>query len=89
MNECGQVDLTNMQTMKDGSYRSILHYIECLTKCHVICSLKSKTPAELTHEPLMLFLDFGAPHIFSQTVSRNLPYNDTRVIIIMARACLG
>ncbi|XP_066986841.1 cyclic nucleotide-gated channel beta-1-like [Macrobrachium rosenbergii] len=36
LNERGQVDLVDMQTMKDGSYRFILHYMEYLTKFHVI-----------------------------------------------------
>ncbi|XP_068242401.1 KRAB-A domain-containing protein 2-like [Palaemon carinicauda] len=45
LNERGQVDLVVMQTMKDGSYRFILHYMEYLTKFHVIRPLKSETAA--------------------------------------------
>ena len=70
LNERGQVDLVDMQTMKDGGYRYILHYVEYLTKFHVIRPLKSKTACEVAHELLMIFLDFGAPHILQSDNGR-------------------
>ncbi|XP_068205412.1 KRAB-A domain-containing protein 2-like [Palaemon carinicauda] len=70
INEIGQVDLVDMQTMKDGNYRFILHYMEYLTKFHVIRPLKSKTAAEVTNELLFIFLDIGAPHILQSDNGR-------------------
>ncbi|XP_068237066.1 KRAB-A domain-containing protein 2-like [Palaemon carinicauda] len=63
LNERGQVDLVDIQIMKDGSYHFILHYMEYLTKFHVIRPLKSKTAVEVANELLFIFLDIGAPHI--------------------------
>ncbi|XP_066984700.1 KRAB-A domain-containing protein 2-like [Macrobrachium rosenbergii] len=70
LNERGQVDLVDMQTMKDGSYRFILHYMEYLTKFDVIRPLKSKTAAEVANELLFIFLDIGAPHILQSDNGR-------------------
>ncbi|XP_064093255.1 KRAB-A domain-containing protein 2-like [Macrobrachium nipponense] len=70
LNERGQVDLVDMQNMKDGSYRFILHYMEYLTKFHVIRPLKSKTAAEVAKELLFIFLDIGAPHILQSDNGR-------------------
>ncbi|XP_064097650.1 KRAB-A domain-containing protein 2-like [Macrobrachium nipponense] len=70
LSERGQVDLVDMQTMKDGSYRFILHYMEYLTKFHVIRPLKSKTAAEVANELLFIFLDIGAPHILQSDNGR-------------------
>ncbi|XP_064118942.1 KRAB-A domain-containing protein 2-like [Macrobrachium nipponense] len=70
LNERGQVDLVDMQTMKDGSYRFILHYMEYLTKFHVIRPLKSKTAADVANELLFIFLDIGAPHILQSDNGR-------------------
>ncbi|XP_041063986.1 KRAB-A domain-containing protein 2-like [Carcharodon carcharias] len=69
-NERGQVDLVDMQTMKERSYHFIMHYMEYLTKFHIICPLKSKTAAEVTHELLLIFLDIGAPHILQSDNGR-------------------
>ncbi|XP_064111328.1 KRAB-A domain-containing protein 2-like [Macrobrachium nipponense] len=60
LNERGQVDLVDMQTMKAGSYRFI----------HVIRLLKSKTAAEVANELLFIFLDIGAPHILQSDNGR-------------------
>ena len=63
LNDRGQVDLVDMQTMKDGSYRFILHYMEYLTKFSQLRPLKIKTAEEVAKELLYIFLDIGAPHI--------------------------
>ena len=70
LNERGQVDLVDMQTNKDGNYRFILHYIEYLTKFHVIRPLQRKTATEVANQLLMIFLDFGAPHILQSDNGR-------------------
>ncbi|XP_068205348.1 KRAB-A domain-containing protein 2-like [Palaemon carinicauda] len=70
LSERGQVDLVDMQTMKDGSYRFILHYMEYLTKFHVIRPLKSKIAADVANELLFIFLDIGAPHILQSDNGR-------------------
>lgn len=64
LNERDQVDLVDMQTMKDGGYTLILHYVEYLTKFHVIRPLKSKTACEVAHELLMIFFWILEPHIY-------------------------
>ena len=70
LNERGQVDLVDMQTNKDGNYRFILHYIEYLTKFHVIRPLQRKTATEVANQLLLIFLDFGAPHILQSDNGR-------------------
>ncbi|XP_066978935.1 KRAB-A domain-containing protein 2-like [Macrobrachium rosenbergii] len=70
LHERGQVDLVDMQTMREGSYRFILHYMEYMTKFHVIRSLKSKRAAEVANELLFIFLDIGAPHILQSDNGR-------------------
>ena len=59
-----------MQTNKDGNYRFILHYIEYLTKFHVIRPLQRKTATEVANQLLLIFLDFGAPHILQSDNGR-------------------
>ena len=63
LNERGQVDLVDMQTMRDGKYRFILHYMDYLSKFHVIRPLESKRASEVARELLFIFLDIGTPHI--------------------------
>ena len=70
LNERGQVDLVDMQTNKDGNYRFILHYIEYLTKFHVIRPLQRITATEVANQLLLIFLDFGAPHILQSDNGR-------------------
>ena len=60
LNERGQVDIIDMQTMRDGSYRFILHYMEYLTKFSQVRPLKTKTAEEVAQELLCIFLDIGA-----------------------------
>ena len=59
-----------MQTNKDGNYRFILHYIEYLTKFHVIRPLQRKTATEVANQLLLIFLDFSAPHILQSDNGR-------------------
>ena len=72
LNERGQVDVVDMQTIKDGSYRFILHYIVYLTKFHIIRPLKTKTAIEVSNQLLLIFLDFGALHILQSDNGREL-----------------
>ncbi|XP_066939701.1 SCAN domain-containing protein 3-like [Macrobrachium rosenbergii] len=80
LNERGQVDLVDMQAMRDGSCRFILHYMEYITNFHVVRSLKSKTAAEVANELLSIFLDtlnVNVKHIQLQTLSSNLLQSKT------------
>ncbi|KAI6660088.1 KRAB-A domain-containing protein 2-like [Oopsacas minuta] len=70
LNERGQVDLVNMQTIQDGNFRFILHYMEYLTKFHVIRPLQRKTATEVANQLLLIFLDFGAPNILQSDNGR-------------------
>ena len=70
LDERGQVDLVDMQTFKDGNYRYMLHYIEYLLKFHVIRPLQRKTATEDANQLLLIFLDFGAPHILQSDNGR-------------------
>ena len=63
LNDRGQVDLVDFQTWSDRSNSYILHYIEYLTKYHILRPLKSKTVIEVARKLLHIFLDFGAPHV--------------------------
>ena len=75
LNERGQVDLVDLQTMKDGSYRYIMHYVEYLTKFHFLRPLKSKTASEVAYELLLIFLDIGAPHVLQSDNRREFTAN--------------
>ena len=70
INERGQVNLVDTQTIKDDNYRYILHYIEYLTKFHVIRLLQRKTATEVANQLLLIFLDFGAQHILQSDNGR-------------------
>ena len=70
LNDRGQIDLVDFQTCADGSYRYILHYVEYLTKYHILRPLKSKTAIEVARELLNIFLDFGAPHVLQSDNGR-------------------
>ena len=70
LNEPRQVDIIDMQTMRDGSYRFILHYMEYLTKFSQVRPLKTKTAEEVAQELLCIFLDIGAPHILQSDNGR-------------------
>ncbi|KAI6655318.1 KRAB-A domain-containing protein 2-like [Oopsacas minuta] len=70
LNERGQVDLVNMQTIQDDNFRFILHYMEYLTKFHVIRPLQRKTATEVANQLLLIFLDFGAPNILQSDNGR-------------------
>ena len=48
-------DLFDLQAVKDGSYRYIMHYVENRTKFHVLRLVKSKTSG-VAHEHLLIFL---------------------------------
>ncbi|KAI6661826.1 KRAB-A domain-containing protein 2-like [Oopsacas minuta] len=54
LNELGQVDPVNMQTFQDGNYRFLLHYMEYLTKFHVIRPLQRKPATEVANQLLSI-----------------------------------
>ena len=60
-NDRAQIDLVNFQTCPDGNYKYVLHYIEYLTKYHILRPLTSKCAEEVADELLNIFTDFGAP----------------------------
>ena len=60
-NDRAQIDLVNFQTCPDGNYKYVLHYIEYLTKYHILRPLTSKCAKEVAEELLNIFTDFGAP----------------------------
>ena len=69
-NDRAQIDLVNYQTSSDGSYQYLLHYVECLTKYHIVRPLKSKRAKDVADELLNIFLDFGAPVILQSDNGR-------------------
>ena len=69
-NDRAQIDLVNYQTCPDGEYQYVLHYVECLTKYHIIRPLKSKCAKEVGDELLNIFLDFGAPIVLQSENGR-------------------
>ena len=70
LNQRGQIDLVDMQSMKDGAFKLILHYQEHLSKFHILRPLTSKCAVEVARELLMIFLDFGAPKILQSDNGR-------------------
>jgi hypothetical protein len=69
-NSRGQVDLVDMQSMRDGDFKFILHYQDHLTKFAVLRPLTSKLAAEVGFQLLDIFLLFGAPHILQSDNGR-------------------
>ena len=51
-NDRAQIDLVNFQACPDGSNQYILHYVEYLTKYHILRPLKSKCAKEVAIELL-------------------------------------
>ncbi|XP_076042016.1 uncharacterized protein LOC143025919 [Oratosquilla oratoria] len=58
-----QVDLVDMQSMKQGNYKWIMVYQDHLTKFCVLRPLTSKRAAEVAYQLLDIFLLLGAPEI--------------------------
>ena len=69
-NSRGQVDLVDMQSLKHGEYKYILHYQDHLTKYSVLRAITSKRAAEVAYHLLDIFLLFGAPHILQSDNGR-------------------
>ena len=88
LNDRCQVDLVDMQTMKDGSYRFILHYMEYLTKFSQIRPLKTKTAEEVAKELLYIFLDIGAPHILQSDNGREFTAEVIRELSTLWPGCV-
>ena len=59
----GQVDLVDMQSMPNGTYKWIMVYQDHLTKYCVLRPLSSKRAAEVAYQLMDICLLFGAPHI--------------------------
>ena len=70
LNQRGQVDLVDFQSLPDGNYRYIMHYQEHLTKFHLLRALVSKTAKEVSEKLLSIFLEFGAPHVLQSDNGR-------------------
>ena len=62
-NERGQVDLMNMESNPNGEFRHILHYVDSLTKFHILCPIKSKTAIDVDRALVSLFLCIVAPFV--------------------------
>ena len=58
-----QVDLIDMQSVSQNSYKWIMVYQDHLTKFVVLRALTSKRAAEVAHQLLDIFQLFGAPSI--------------------------
>ena len=59
-----------MESNPDGEFKHILHYIDILTKFHILRPIKSKTAAEVGKELLFTFLDIGAPLVLQSDNGR-------------------
>lgn len=70
LNERGQVDLVDFQSLPDGDFKFILHYKEHLTKFSFFRPLKCKKASEVAKELLHIFLTFGAPHVLQSDNGR-------------------
>ena len=74
-NSRGQVDLVDMQSMRDGDFKFSLHCQDHLTKFAVLRPLTSKLAAEVGFQLLDIFLLFGAPHILQSHNGREFTAN--------------
>ena len=64
------MDLVVVESNPDGEYRYILHYVDCLTKFHILRPIKNKTAVEVAREMLYIFLDIGAPLVLQSDNGR-------------------
>ncbi|XP_053407944.1 KRAB-A domain-containing protein 2-like [Mercenaria mercenaria] len=69
-NSRGQVDLVDMQSLKQGEYKFIMHYQDHLTKFSVLRALTSKRAAEVAFQLLDIFLLISAPNILQSDNGR-------------------
>lgn len=70
LNQRGQVDLVDFQSLPDGEFKFILNYQEHLTKFKFLIPLKSKTAVDVAKALLSIFLQFGAPHVLQSDNGR-------------------
>ncbi|KAL1488341.1 hypothetical protein ABEB36_014818 [Hypothenemus hampei] len=70
LNQRGQIDLIDFQSLPDGDYKFILHYQEHLTKYSLLRPLTSKRAIDVAKELLKIFSDFGAPHVLQSDNGR-------------------
>lgn len=70
LNSRCQVDLIELQSHRDGEYKSIMVYQDHLTKFVQLQPLKTKTAEEVAYHLLEIFLTFGAPAILQSDNGR-------------------
>ena len=70
MNSRCQVDLIDMQSQPDGSYKIILNYQDHLTKMVILRPLQSKTAEEVAYQLVDIFCLQGAPSILQSDNGR-------------------
>jgi len=70
LNDRGQVDLVDFQSLPDGEYRFIMHYKEHLTKFSFCQPLTCKKAVEVAKELLSVFLTYGAPRVLQSDNGR-------------------
>ncbi|CAF1500165.1 unnamed protein product, partial [Rotaria sordida] len=69
-NEHGQVDLIDMQSCPDATFKVILNYQDHFTKFCILKAMKTKTAAEVAYHLLDIFTTFGAPRILQSDNGR-------------------
>jgi len=70
LNDRGQIDLVDYQSLPDGEYRFIMHYKEHLTKFSFLRPLTHKKASEVAKELLPIFLTYGAPRVLQSDNGR-------------------
>ena len=61
LNDRGQVDLIDFQSLPDGDYKWVMHYKEFLTKFSMLRPLTCKRAVEVAKELFHIFATIGAP----------------------------
>ncbi|GFU54123.1 SCAN domain-containing protein 3 [Trichonephila clavipes] len=69
-NHRGQVDLVDLESTPDGSYKWLLHYQDHATKFSFLRPLTSKRTTEVALELLKIFLEVGCPSILQSDNDR-------------------
>jgi hypothetical protein len=70
LNQRGQIDLVDFQSLPDGNFKFVVHYQEHLTKYHLLSPLTTKRAGEVARQLLKIILDFGAPHVLQSDNGR-------------------
>lgn len=86
-NERCQVDLIDLQSVPDGSYKWVMQYQDHLTKYCILRPLHSKRADEVAKKLFKIFCDFGAPQILQADNGREFTAEVVEEVVKLWPGC--